>query len=47
MLQYVVETRYTGEEREIDGAAQQHIVGHHERIIAAPPVNSCTGDMCM
>ena len=47
MLQYVVETRYTGEEREIDGAAQQHIVGHHERIIAAPPVNSCTSDMCM
>ena len=39
MLQYVVETRYTGEEHEIEGATQQQILGHHERIIAAPPVN--------
>ena len=47
MLQFVVETRYTGEEHEVEGAAQQQIVGHHERIIAAPPVNSCFDDMCM
>lgn len=46
-MQFVVETRYTGEEHEVEGAAQQQIVGHHERIIAAPPVNSCTDDMCM
>ncbi|DBB00955.1 hypothetical protein WJX77_000085 [Trebouxia sp. C0004] len=36
--QYVVETRYTGEEHEVGGTAQQQILGHHERIIAAPPV---------
>ena len=47
MVQYVVETRYTGEEHELDGARQQQILGHHERIIAAPPVNFCTDDMCM
>ncbi|KAL3162284.1 hypothetical protein ABBQ32_009976 [Trebouxia sp. C0010 RCD-2024] len=45
--QYVVETRYTGEEHEIEGASQQQILGHHERIIAAPPVNFCTSDQCM
>ncbi len=42
VLQYVVETRYTGEEHEVGGAAQQQILGHHERIIAAPPVSLCT-----
>ncbi|KAL3147575.1 hypothetical protein ABBQ38_014628 [Trebouxia sp. C0009 RCD-2024] len=45
--QYVVETRYTGEEHEIEGAGQQQILGHHERIIAAPPVNFCTSDQYM
>ena len=39
MLQYVVETRYTGEEHEVPGANQQAIVGHHERVIAAPLVS--------
>ena len=42
VLQYVVETRYTGEEHEVGGTAQQQILGHHERIIAAPPVSLCT-----
>jgi len=42
VLQYVVETRYTGEEHEVGGAAQQQILGHHERIITAPPVSLYT-----
>lgn len=45
VLQYVVETRYTGEEHEVGGAGQQQILGHHERIIAAPPVSLCTDGM--
>ena len=40
LLQYVVETRYTGEEHEIPGASQQAIVGHHERVIPSPPVRT-------
>ena len=42
LLQYVVETRYTGEEHEVPGASQQAIVGHHERVIASPPVSTST-----
>ena len=39
VLQYVVETRYTGEEHEVP-VASQHVVGHHERVISAQPVNT-------
>ena len=37
VMQYVVETRFTGQEHEVAGAAQQQIVGHQERIIPGPP----------
>ena len=37
VTQYVVETRFTGQEHEVAGAAQQQIVGHQERIIPGPP----------
>lgn len=36
-VQYVVETRFTGHEHEVSGAAQQQVVGHQERIISGPP----------
>lgn len=36
-LQYVVETRFTGQEHEVAGGAQQQVVGHQERIIPGPP----------
>ena len=39
ILQYVTETRFTGEEHEIAGATQQQVVGHAERYISGIPVN--------
>lgn len=36
VMQYVVETRFTGQEHEVSGAAQQQIVGHQERIVSGP-----------
>lgn len=42
VVQYVVETRFTGQEHEVPGPSQQQVVGHQERIISgasipAPP----------
>lgn len=46
-LQYVTETRFTGQEFEMRGAGQQQIVGHEERIMGGPPVNYCNSNLCM
>ncbi len=45
--QYVVETHFTGEEREMAGAAQQQVVGHKERYISGVPVNYGNNDLYM
>ncbi len=44
-VQYVVEARYTGEEHELVGAAQQQIVGHKERYIPGVPINYANNDL--
>ncbi len=44
-MQYVVEARYTGEEHELAGAAQQQIVGHKERYIPGVPINYANNDL--
>ena len=46
-LQFVVETRFTGEEHELDGGAQQQVVGHKERYLSGPPVNYGNNDLYM
>lgn len=45
VLQYVVEARYTGEEHELAGAAQQQVVGHKERYISGVPINYGNNDL--
>lgn len=44
-VQYVVEARYTGEEHELVGAAQQQVVGHKERYIPGVPINYANNDL--
>ncbi len=44
-VQYVVEARYTGEEHELAGAAQQQVVGHKERYIPGVPINYANNDL--
>lgn len=46
-MQYVTETRFTGQEYQMQGSSQQQVVGHQERIVGAAPVNYGNNDLYM